>query len=393
MIENDITRRVCGERIRLVAVFHLPDVSGPARTFAPRLAYLRDRAEIDMVFPGRDAAAAELGDLGRSVFVPYEALTIPRGVRATGRAAVTVARGIARFREVFVDRRPDVVVVLTATLPHALVAARIEGIPTILYAAELLDRGYGRRAWRAVGGSALVGASARLADTVVACSHTVGEPYRRAGARVRVIYPGIANVPLPIRDRVNGPVVASIGSLTRGRGQDVLLGAVARLRRRLPCVRCVIAGKPHPRRHDEQYAHELEALAVTLGIGESVTFTGFVNDVATVLAQCHVVVNPARFPEPFGRAALEALAAGRPVVATRVGAIPEVLEHETDALLVPPDDEIALADAIERLWRQPEFAADLVERARARISERFDETRGAEEFASVVDDVLSRTGD
>ena len=84
-----------------------------------------------------------------------------------------------------------------------------------------------------------------------------------------------------------------------------------------------------------------------------------------------MVVNPARFAEPFGRVAAEALVAGRPVVASRIGAIPEVVRDGRDGLLVEPDDPEALADAVIRLLDDSALAERLVRSGRERVLERF----------------------
>jgi glycosyltransferase involved in cell wall biosynthesis len=107
-----------------------------------------------------------------------------------------------------------------------------------------------------------------------------------------------------------------------------------------------------------------------------------------VYAAVDVVVNPARVSEAFGRVAVEALAAGRPVVATRVGAVAEVLRPGEDALIVEPDDPHAIAAAVVRLWRDPELRHRLVASGYERVRERFREDDAARAFVAVVKEVL-----
>ena len=113
------------------------------------------------------------------------------------------------------------------------------------------------------------------------------------------------------------------------------------------------------------------------------------DDVAALLAASDIVVNSARFAEPFGRVAVEALAAGRPFVAARVGAVPEVVRHGCEALLFPADDHVALAEAIARLWCDPELRDELVRNGAQRVALRFSEQRAVHAFAGVVEQVLS----
>ena len=98
----------------------------------------------------------------------------------------------------------------------------------------------------------------------------------------------------------------------------------------------------------------LEALAARLGIGDRVTFCGWVDDVAAFLADADLFVLPSRI-EPFGIVVLEAMACGVPIVATRVSGPLETLDEDT-ALLVPSDDPAAMAEAVMAVFHAPEAA-------------------------------------
>jgi glycosyltransferase involved in cell wall biosynthesis len=127
-----------------------------------------------------------------------------------------------------------------------------------------------------------------------------------------------------------------------------------------------------------------------LGLEREVVFSGFVERIADVYAAADVVINPARFNEPFGRVALEALVAGRPVVASAVGAIPEILRDELDALLVPRDDSVAMAEAVIRLVEDRELRERLVAEGGRRAQTEFREEVGVEAFGDVVAEVLEK---
>ena len=187
-------------------------------------------------------------------------------------------------------------------------------------------------------------------------------------------------------------MVAVIGNLTEGRGQDTAVRALAVLRERFPDAQLAIVGL-HPRSLDEAFGAAVRALVRELGLERSVTFTGFVERVADVYAAADVVADPARFNEAFGRVAFEAFMAGRPVVASAVGAIPEVLRDGRDALLVPPDDPGALAEAVSRLVDNPALRDRLVAEGRRRMESEFGEEAGIEAFESVVADVLEKRSD
>jgi glycosyltransferase involved in cell wall biosynthesis len=355
--------------LRIACVLHAADVTGPAKTLAPRLRLLAADAEVIVVVPGAGSAGG--------LFEPFAEVRQARYRVLTRSAALPrLLLDVVRFMLLFSRLRVDLVIVGSSLLPAALVAARVLGKRVVVYSGELLHPG-SDRADRLV-----ARLTDKLASEVVACSDTAARAYRSPV----VIRPGIPPPTPHERDAARRALgvpldsfcVAAVGSLTRGRGQDVLLRALGLLEK--PAVG-VVAGEPHPREVDRVYAGELRDLASELGV--DVRFLGFVEDVGAVYAAADVFVNPARFDEPFGRAALEALAAGTPVVATTAGAIPEVLTDGVDALLVAPDDPAALAAAVDRLRNGPQLGRALVTGA-APVLARSDEAENAARFRDLV---------
>ena len=147
------------------------------------------------------------------------------------------------------------------------------------------------------------------------------------------------------------PWVLAMGSLAPKKGFDVLLRAFALVLQRLPTARLTIAG-------EGPEGPRLLHLAASLGIADSVAFPGLVTGEAkaALLARARVFVSSSR-REPFANANLEAMAAGRPIVATRVGGNVEMMEDEVSGLLVEPEDPEGLAKAILRLLENRERAA------------------------------------
>jgi glycosyltransferase involved in cell wall biosynthesis len=230
----------------------------------------------------------------------------------------------------------------------------------------------------------------RHASALVCSSNAIAAQFDPA-ARIPVvtIYPGISEShgegdgpafrsSLGLTDA--SPLIAVVGNLTAARGQDVMIAALEEILRAHPRAHLVIAGAPHDRGPDLRYALGLKRSAGVEPLTGHVTFAGFVADINDVYAAADIVVNPARFNEPFGRAAPEALVAGCPVVATRVGAIPEVLRDGQDALLVEPDDVSELAHAVVALADDPERARSLAVTGRDRVLREFGVERVASEF-------------
>jgi glycosyltransferase involved in cell wall biosynthesis len=341
------------------------------RSLQPAVERLAARGPLETLVPEPGAVADACAPLGRVAIGRYEALTYGASARERASIAHRLVREIRGFRRHFREHRPDLVAVVTTTLPAPLIAARIERIPTVVYAAEI-HRRY-------LAGSLLSELVTRNADAIVACSEHVA---RQFGTRAPVVvgYPPIPDA-YAQGDRARGreryaldpaaPVLAVVGALSRGRAQDVAIRALAIVRDRLPGARLLLVGAPHPRPQDVAFAEELRRLAGELGASAAVVFAGATDAMADVYAAADVVMNPVRVPEGFGRAAAEALAAGRPVVASRVGALEEVIRHGVDGLLVAPDEPRALADGAIRLLEDAELRERLVAAGGARVRERF----------------------
>lgn len=164
------------------------------------------------------------------------------------------------------------------------------------------------------------------------------------------------------------PVVASLSHLIPWKGHGDFLGAVAKLAPRFPEVAWAVGGDDIFQFQGER--ERLRALAEMLGVSEQVAFLGHVEAVPSFMKALHLFVLPSHH-EPFGRVLLEAMAAGRPVVATRGGGVPEVVVHGETGLLVPPGRPDALAEAIGELLSDPARAEAMGEAGRRRVAERF----------------------
>lgn len=158
----------------------------------------------------------------------------------------------------------------------------------------------------------------------------------------------------------SGPYVFTAGRLVREKGLDVLLRAYAHAGKALEGHRLVIAGEGPER-------EALERQAAELGLATHVEFLGAVgrSRLGALLCGADAFAFPSR-REAFGIALLEAMAAGTPAVAARVGGIPEFAEHERNALLVDPDDPAALAAALVRLLGDEALSARLAAEGSAR---------------------------
>ncbi len=177
-------------------------------------------------------------------------------------------------------------------------------------------------------------------------------------------------------------LVGAVGNLRPAKDYATLLRAAAELVRRRVPLRVVVAGQGSGALRDE-----LLALRTELGLEERVAFLGFRRDVPRLLATFDAVVSSSS-SEGFSLAIVEALALGRPVVATRSGGPEEILRQGETGLLLPTGDPAALADGLERLWREPELGARLGAAGDKDVRKRFAVERMVGDYAAIYREVL-----
>jgi glycosyltransferase involved in cell wall biosynthesis len=176
----------------------------------------------------------------------------------------------------------------------------------------------------------------------------VASSYKPRSGRLVQIPPSVDDVRpgSASRDKANDQrlTIGFVGRLSHERGADILLGALARVSdaKRL---RAVIIGDGDERADLERQAHDL-------GLDDVVEFRGLVLDASTHLNEFDIVVIPSR-SEGFGMIGAEACAASRPIVASRVGGLLDIVVDGENGWLIPSDDSIALARALERAAAEP----------------------------------------
>lgn len=225
--------------------------------------------------------------------------------------------------------------------------------------------------------------AASLTD-VIACvsrdaADVVLEIERVRREKVQVVHNGIdlsrfsAGAVLPRTDRPCGIHVARLVYPTKD--QRSLLQAIRLVVDQVPTFRFLVVG-------DGPYRAELEQLRATLQLTENVELLGQRTDVSQLLAQSDFFVLSSLY-EGLSLTLLEAAATGLPIVATRVGGNPEVVEHGVNGLLVPPKDPVKLAEAMVQLIRQPLQAGDMGRAGRAKMVEQFDLRRTVAKYETL----------
>jgi glycosyltransferase involved in cell wall biosynthesis len=173
------------------------------------------------------------------------------------------------------------------------------------------------------------------------------------------------------------PLVVNVAALAPHKGQRHLVAAAARVVRRIPDARFVILGEGELR-------EPLERQVRDLGLERHVSLPGFRTDVIGLLKTVDLFVMSS-VTEGLGSAVLEAMACRRAVVATRAGGLPEAVDDGRTGLLVPPQDEAALADAIVRVLEDAALRRALGEAGRARVESEFGVDRLVEKTLEVYE--------
>ena len=276
--------------------------------------------------------------------------------------------------------------------PIGLAASRLAGIPCITH----VRADYTPRHIR----------NYRLpaCQVCVPVSKAVGRSLEGAGvdsSRIRLVYSGIdlsqiaenqdvASIRIRYKIAPDRVVIGSVGNLLAVKGYEYLIRAVAHIKTAMPSVLCLIVGGG-----DRPYAKTLYALVRELGVRDNVIFTGFCDDVYPLLSVMDVFVL-ASVSEGFGIALLEAMAVSKPVVATSVGGIPEIVIHGQTGLLVKPNDSLALARTISHLLANREQAIAMGKCGRERVETYFSiksEIAKLEDlYAEVLGQAPARTG-
>lgn len=236
-------------------------------------------------------------------------------------------------------------------------------------------------------------------ERAIAISHSVGRQLVAAGvpeAMTRVVHSAVdSNALHPVRGRdatraefgvaPDTVCLLAVAALVPRKGIDVLLGALARLRDTGFKPVLWIAGEGPER-------GRLTRLAKRAQISDRVLFLGQRDDAADLLVASDIFVLPSR-QEGLGVAALEAMALGRPVVASRVGGLAEVVDDGRSGLLVPPGDPEALGDAIARLLESAEFRTRLGAEGPRRVREDFSPDRMVSAYQKLYCDVIDEAAE
>lgn len=245
---------------------------------------------------------------------------------------------------------------------YGVIASALAGLPSMCVVHGVMPPASARQRYLTI-------ATAHLPRHFVGVSHSVAACIRAelrvTGGRVSTIYNGIPSEEPEAAisgARMLSGTILGVGRLSREKGFDLLVEAMTYL----PGRRLLLAG-------DGPERASLEALVSRLGINDRVEFAGWVSEPWASRFRPDLLVVPSRF-EAMGLVILEAMRAGVPVVAARVGGIPEVVVDNVTGLLAEPESPRSLAVAIESLLEDSQRREEMARAAKRRLTERFSDS-------------------
>lgn len=384
---------------RVAFVDHAVEIGGAQKSLTELLARLDPARYEPVILHARGARwLADEALRGIATVETFESAE----VLAVRRAALP-GHPLGALRKLHLGVRPvtDVLRALKAAQPDLVhtnslkchiiggIAARLARKPLVWHVRDIVDGNALRflRFW-----------ARRLRPHIIAVSHAAAAQFAGLPIPVTVIHNGVplerftpGEPPAGLREALGlgptAPVIVIVSRLTPWKGHRTLLEAMVRLRETWPEVALLVVGAVAF--WDAGYEDELKQYAADLGLGEAVRWLGEREDVAELLRLADVFCLPSR-QEPFGRAIVEAMAVGKPVVACRSGGVPEVVVEGETGLLVADDAPEELAEALATVLASGDLARRLGEAGHARAQALFASERVAEQVQAVYDGVLGR---
>ncbi len=273
---------------------------------------------------------------------------------------------------------------------YGYVAARREGKPIVATCHNWLAGGAALAAYNFLDRIVL-----RRFDAVSAVSQAIADRLLSLGVRrerITVIPNGIdvrsfaveAQSYPPAVQKREEQVIGMVARLDLQKGFEYLLRSMGTLRSSFPRARLLIVGEGPDRAG-------IEGMVSRQGLGGVVTLAGRQTDMPGVYAGIDIFVLPS-LNEGLPMTLLEAMAASKPVIATRVGAVPAVITDDQTGLLIEPGDEAGLTNALSRLLADPQLCRRLGQKARAHVEQHYSAAAMIQKYRALYHEVLARRG-
>ncbi len=361
-------------KIRLLQIIPSLDIGG-AQRFVVDLAKSinRDKFEVGVCLLGRRQGSFLEDELVRES-IPLFFLNIKWAFHPST---------IRRFSLLFTTFKPDILHTHLRAIRYVLIPARLYKKALHIHTIHSLAKQDTSFSYRGLNKIAFKYLGVIPVSVSRKVSHTVKELY---GVESPTIYNGVPTSKYPGEregSTFKGEIrILNVGKFKRAKNHLLLVEAFAKAWAEERRLRLMLAGDGSARK-------KVEARVKQLGLEDRVDFLGWRSDIPNLLSRCDIFVLSSEW-EGFGIALVEAMAGGKPIVATRVGGVPEVVEDGETGFLVPPRDAEALAGAILKLARDENLRREMGEKGWKRAREKFDISLIAQQYERLYEERLGK---
>lgn len=346
-------------------------------------------ASVEVVVPFSGMLVDKLRSVGIKVHI-LDPIVFRRSVMKPAglvRMMLMLGPSVWRLKRLIKKNNIDLVHTNTGVIIGGALAARFSGVPHVWHFREMLTEF--RHFWTIY--EPMV---RKTSQEIICISNAVASQFKSSKAfkKISVVYDGI---PLPeeknsaCHDEKHKEIIklVCVGVLAPYKGHDVLLEAVRILIDRGHKIELTVIGDIFGKQ--VKHREDLKMLASSLNLGKSVLFKGFKSDIGPHISKSDIFILPSKRPEGLGLVVLEAMAYGKPVVATKGGGVNEIINDRVNGMLVEPGDRLALANKIEELIKDPGLSKSLAVRGYTTVSESFSVQAMIENMEKIYLRVLS----
>lgn len=234
----------------------------------------------------------------------------------------------------------------------------------------------------------------RLSQKIIANSNATASQFYgfQSKEKIRIIYNAVdidrfeeisASFPNIEGATAEDWLVALVGTLQKRKAQDDAIRAVKAAKETIPNIKLLLVG-----RGAKRFRNYLKGIASKLHISENVIFTGYRDDVPQILRCCKVVLIPS-WNEGFGRAVIEGMAAGIPVIGANSGGVKEIIEDNVTGYLVPPKNPLKIAEKVIYLFRHPDTAKKIGIAGKEIVKEKFSIQNYTQGIEGIIEEVVN----
>jgi glycosyltransferase involved in cell wall biosynthesis len=308
-----------------------------------------------------------------------------------------ILRSIWELQHLVKQYKIDLIHTNSLVMIDGALTARFLRLPHVWHARELLLPASSFNFF--LGPYAVLSIAQHLADRIIATSKAVQNcfPRNKKLSQIVVVYNPVANCVFQypatkgrIRQEFGVPyntfLIGEIGKLNPNKGYEDLVQAAAIVKQTIPNI--IFAAVGGTSKSDAAFERRFKESTKILGLQDCFKLVGFRNDILEIIFALDLLVLPSH-SESFGRVLIEAMAAGKPVIGTSVGGIPEIIEDGVTGLLVPPHSPEELAQAIIKILQNPEMARQMGEAGRRRAEERFSAKQYVTKIQAIYEELLN----